>query len=40
MHFGFSLDSSDINLWDIDLLDIDLDFWDTLGCLIEGGDAC
>ena len=25
MHFGFALDSSNINLWDIDLLDIDLD---------------
>ena len=29
MHFGFSLDWSDIELWDIDLLDTDLDFVDT-----------
>ena len=29
MHFGFALDSSDIDLWDIDLLDRDLDFLDT-----------
>ena len=25
MHFGFALNSSDIDLWDIDLLDTDLD---------------
>ena len=25
MHFGFAIDSSDINLWDIDYLDTDLD---------------
>ena len=26
MHFGFSLDSLKINLWDVDLLDTDLEF--------------
>ena len=25
MHFGFAIDSSDIDLWDTDLLDADLD---------------
>ena len=25
MHFGFTLDSRNIDLWDIDLLDTDLD---------------
>ena len=29
IHFGFALDSSDIDLLDIDLLDIHLDFLDT-----------
>ena len=29
MHFGFALDSPDIDLWNIDLLDTDLDLLDT-----------
>ena len=29
MHFGFTLDSSDIDLWNIDLLDAHLDLLDT-----------
>ena len=29
MHFGFALDSSDIYLWNIDLLDTHLDLLDT-----------
>ena len=29
MHFGFALDSSDIDLWNIDLLDTHLDLLDT-----------
>ena len=29
MHFGFTIDSSDIYLWDINLLDTDLDLLDT-----------
>ena len=29
MHFGFALDSSDIDLWNIDLLDTYLDLLDT-----------
>ena len=29
MHFGFAMDSSDIDMWDIDLLDKDLDLLDT-----------
>ena len=29
MHFGFTLDSPDINLWNIDLLDTHLDLLDT-----------
>ena len=29
MHFGFTLDSSDIDLWDIDLLETDLDLLNT-----------
>ena len=29
MHFGFAIDSSDIDLCDINLLDTDLDFSDT-----------
>ena len=29
LHFGFALDSSDIDLWDIDSLDTDLDLLDT-----------
>ena len=28
MHFGFTIDSSDIYLWDINLLDTDLDLLD------------
>ena len=28
MHFGFALDSPDIDLWNIDLLDTYLDLWD------------
>ena len=28
MHFGFAIDSSDIDLWDTDLLDADLDLLD------------
>ena len=28
MHFGFALDSSDIDLWNIDLLDANLDLLD------------
>ena len=31
MHFGFALDSSNIDLWDIDLLDTDLDLLVGLG---------
>ena len=27
MHFGFTLDSCNVGLWDIDLLDTDLDSW-------------
>ena len=27
MHFGFALDLQNIDLWDIDLLDTDLDLW-------------
>ena len=29
MHFGFALDSSDIDLWNIDFLDTNLDLLDT-----------
>ena len=29
MHFGFALYSSAIDLWDIDLLDTNLDLWGT-----------
>ena len=29
MYFGFALDLSDTNLWDIDLLDTELDLLDT-----------
>ena len=29
MHFGFALDSSDIDLWNIDFLDTHLDLLDT-----------
>ena len=29
MHFGFALELPDIDLWNIDLLDIHLDFLDT-----------
>ena len=29
MHLGFALDSSDKDLWNIDLLDTRLDLWDT-----------
>ena len=29
MHFGFTLDSWDIDLWNIDLLDTYLDLFDT-----------
>ena len=29
MHFGFALDLSDIDLWNIDLLDTHLDLLDT-----------
>ena len=29
MHFGFAMDSSDTDMWDIDLLDKDLDLLDT-----------
>ena len=29
MHFGFAMDSSDIDMWDIDLLDKELDLLDT-----------
>ena len=31
MHFGFALDSSDIDLWNIDMLDTHLDLLGT-GC--------
>ena len=34
MHFRFALDSSYVDLWDIDLLDTDLDLWGTdIQCL-------
>ena len=29
MHFGIALDSSDMDLWNMDLLDTDLDLLDT-----------
>ena len=29
MHFGFAMDLPDIDMWDIDLLDKDLDLLDT-----------
>ena len=29
MQFGFALDSLDVDLWNIDLLDTNLDLWDT-----------
>ena len=29
MHFEFAMDSSDIDMWDIDLLDKELDLLDT-----------
>ena len=29
MYFGFAMDSSDIDMWDIDLLDKELDLLDT-----------
>ena len=29
MHFGFAMDSSDIDMWVIDLLDKELDLLDT-----------
>ena len=29
MHFGFALDSPNIDLWNIDLLDMHFDMWDT-----------